>query len=72
MLKFLTLFTFLIVFETSSQSLKLSELDSSQYFDFWEGKWDASWKEGEAIGKGTNQLTWIMGGKVLQEDFRVL
>lgn len=56
----------------SSQSFKLSELDSAEFFNFWEGKWNASWAEGDKMGKGTNELTWIMGGKVLQEDFNIL
>jgi len=57
---------------SNGQSLKLSELDSSQFFDFWEGKWEATWKEGENVGKGQNELTWIHGGKVLQENFEIL
>lgn len=56
----------------SAQSIDLSEIDSSEFFNFWEGKWNATWPEGDKQGKGTNQLTWIMGGKVLQEDFRIL
>lgn len=35
-------------------------------FDFWVGHWDASFEEGK---RGTNQLTWTLGGKVLEEDF---
>ena len=63
---------FSFAFSGLGQSLKLSELDSSEYFNFWEGKWNATWPEGDKLGKGTNVLTWIMGGTVLQEDFRIL
>lgn len=34
--------------------------------DFWLGEWDATW--GEA-GRGTNRLTRILGGKVVDEHF---
>ena len=70
----LLLTTLCLVFAlgASSQSFKLSELDSADFFNFWEGKWNATWQEGDKMGKGTNELTWIMGGKVLQEDFNIL
>lgn len=43
------------------------------YFDFWLGKWEATWDEGEGkIGKGTNHITRILDGKAIQEDFRIL
>ena len=63
---------FSFAFSGLGQSLKLSELDSSEYFNFWEGKWNATWPEGDKLGKGTNELTWIMGGKVLQENFQII
>lgn len=72
MQKFLTLFLTFFALSLTGQSFKLSELDSSQFFDFWEGTWDATWKEGDAEGKGRNELTWIHDGKVLQENFQVL
>ena len=70
--KFLTLLLFFASLYSNGQSLRLTELDSSQYFNFWEGSWNASWKEGEKEGKGVNELTWIHNGKVLQENFEVL
>lgn len=70
--KFLTLIFVVIALNSNGQSFKLTELDSSEYFNFWEGKWNATWPEGDKQGKGTNELTWIMGGKVLQEDFHIL
>ncbi|MEM0942029.1 MAG: hypothetical protein AAF600_16435 [Bacteroidota bacterium] len=70
--RFLILLFIFIAFGSTGQSLKLSELDSSEYFDFWEGMWSATWEEGDTLGKGINELTWIMGRKVLQENFRIL
>jgi hypothetical protein len=34
-------------------------------FDFWVGDWDVSWSG----GKGRNQITKILDGKVLEESF---
>lgn len=70
--KFLTLLFFFAQTQIFSQELSLALLDSSKFFDFWEGKWSATWQEGEKLGRGTNELTWIMGGKVLQENFQIL
>lgn len=33
--------------------------------DFWVGEWDVSWSG----GRGTNRLAWILGGRVLHEQF---
>ena len=40
-------------------------------FDFWVGDWDVSWgaSSGSAAGKGRNQITKILDGKVLEESF---
>lgn len=35
-------------------------------FDFWVGEWELSWG---AEGKGTNRVTKILGGCVVQEEF---
>ena len=70
--KFLIATLILSFLNVTAQSQGLNELDSADYFNFWEGKWEATWDEGEKKGKGTNQLTWVMDGKVLQEDFRIL
>ena len=35
-------------------------------FDFWLGEWDLSWAEG---GKGSNRISKILGGCVIQEEF---
>jgi len=73
MLKSITiLFLFTITSSAFGQSFSLSDLDSANYFDFWEGKWHASWPEGDSLGQGVNELTWVMDGKVLQENFQIL
>lgn len=35
-------------------------------FDFWLGEWDVRWGED---GKGTNSITRILDGKIVQENF---
>lgn len=46
--------------------------DMEDVFDFWVGKWDASWDEGDGkMGKGTNTISKILDGKVLQEEFAI-
>lgn len=43
------------------------------YFDFWVGKWDVTWDEGEGkIGRGTNHITKTLDEKVIQENFEIL
>ena len=42
------------------------------YFDFWLGKWEATWDEGEGkVGKGTNYIHKTLDGKVIQENFEI-
>lgn len=53
--------------QTSGDSLAPDE-----YFDFWIGEWDVSWDEGEGnIGRGINVVQKILGGTVIQENFRI-
>ena len=71
------LLSILLLLFVSSNALNAQEIalpeNLEQYFDFWLGKWDASWDEGDGKqGKGTNHITKIMDGKVVQEDFRIL
>ena len=41
-------------------------------FNFWLGKWDATWDEGDGkMGSGTNEITKILDGTVLKEDFQI-
>jgi hypothetical protein len=35
-------------------------------FDFWLGRWEASWGAG---ARGTNEITKILGGRVIEERF---
>lgn len=48
-----------------SQDKKPCNTEEAKQFDFWVGKWDASW-EG---GKGTNNISKILGGCVIFEEF---
>lgn len=42
------------------------------YFNFWLGKWEATWDEGDGKkGKGVNYIHTTLDGKVLQENFEV-
>lgn len=70
--KFLMMFLLMCAFAGRSQSLQLVDLDTAHYFDFWEGTWEGTWPEGEKVGRATNQLTWIAGDKVLQENFEII
>ena len=40
--------------------------EEANQFDFWLGEWDLSWKDG---GKGSNKISKILGGCVIQEEF---
>ena len=41
-------------------------VELANQFDFWLGEWEARWGED---GKGTNTVTRILDGKIVQEDF---
>ena len=38
----------------------------ARQFDFWLGEWDLTWGDG---GRGTNRITKILDGCVIQEEF---
>lgn len=62
-----------LVFGLLSPLANAQQLDSLT-FDFWVGKWDASWENtttGE-IEKGTNLIEKTLDGIVLQEHFEIL
>ena len=43
------------------------------YFNFWVGKWDLTWQDGDGkTGKGTNEIYKTLGDKVIQENFEAL
>jgi len=59
----------LIILVMASQNA-LGQSDVNKWFDFWVGKWNASWDEGEGkVGRGTNTITKVLDGTVIQEDF---
>lgn len=48
----------------------LKELSASEYFDFWIGEWDLSWKSSDGtLGRGKNTIERILEGKVIKENF---
>ncbi|MEO1012680.1 MAG: hypothetical protein AAFX53_15365 [Bacteroidota bacterium] len=47
-------------------------LKPEAYFDFWVGSWEATWDEGDGkTGIGTNEITKILDGTVIQETFQI-
>jgi hypothetical protein len=61
-------FIFLLLSSTTpAQSQKLQD---STLFDFWIGDWDLTWTNAAGqLQKGTNQISKILDGKVIQENF---
>lgn len=60
------LFQYFIVAAQSSDDHIMTQ------YDFWVGKWDATWDEGQGkVGKGTNIITKILDEKVIQENFEI-
>lgn len=51
--------------QTTAQEVPCSSPEASQ-FDFWVGEWDVTWGED---GRGTNTITKILNGCVIQEKF---
>jgi hypothetical protein len=61
-----SLFTILFLFNVlPAQNNKPCSTEEGKQFDFWVGQWDASW-EG---GKGINNISKILGGCVVFEEF---
>lgn len=50
----------------------IENLEPEEYFDFWIGKWEVSWEEGDGSGRGTNQIEKTLDGTVIRENFRIL
>lgn len=50
----------------------IDDLEPQEYFDFWVGKWEVSWEEGDGMGHGTNHIEKTLDGTVIQENFRIL
>lgn len=55
------------------QTLHAQQLADPSLFDFWVGKWDLTWDDGEGkTGKGTNHIVKTLDGKVIQENFEAI
>ncbi|HAS45550.1 MAG TPA: hypothetical protein DCS93_34010 [Microscillaceae bacterium] len=49
-----------------------SQVPLDKKFDFWVGKWNATWKNADGTtGQATNEITKILNNKVIQENFQV-
>ena len=50
----------------------IAQEDDKTLFDFWVGKWEVSWSEGDGkIGRGTNTIIKTLDNTVVQENFKV-
>ncbi len=50
-----------------------AQVDTTEWFDFWVGNWEASWDEGDGKkGKGVNRIEKTLDGTVIQENFEIL
>ena len=50
----------------------VAQEDDKTWFDFWVGKWEATWTESDGkIGRGTNTITRTLDNTVIQENFKV-
>ena len=68
-MKKLALLSIVLFSVTVAFSQNIAASDST-LFDFWVGKWNLSWKNGDGTdGKGTNNIVRILDGKVIQENF---
>ena len=68
-----SLFTLLLLSFTTITVAQNLPADPENYFDFWVGKWEVSWDEGEGKrGSGTNEIVKILDDKVIQENFKIL
>jgi len=69
----LTALSILLAIPLSAFSQESAQnLEPENYFDFWLGKWEVTWEEGDSIGRGTNYIQKILDGNVIQENFRIL
>lgn len=63
----------LIFVLTSIAAYCQPELPPDQYFDFWIGNWDLTWKDSDgSTGTGKNNISRILGDKVILENFEGL
>lgn len=64
--------TFACVLTVFAISHTVAQDQENTWFDFWVGKWEATWTESDGkIGRGTNTITKILDNTVIQENFRI-
>jgi len=57
----------------STSVLAQESVQEDQWYDFWVGDWNLTWKDGDGgMGKGTNHIVRILDGKVIQENFKAV
>ena len=67
------LFILLLMFSTVQAQTSLDDLKHEEFFDFWVGTWNLEWDDQTAQGgvaKGVNEITKILDGQVIQENFQ--
>jgi hypothetical protein len=65
--------TFALLFSVVVVTSSFSQENENTWFDFWVGKWDATWEEANGkIGRGTNNIQKTLDNTVIQENFKVL
>ncbi|WP_298792633.1 hypothetical protein [uncultured Allomuricauda sp.] len=65
-------YLFLLVIYANTFGQTETSKEKEQYFDFWIGKWNATWDEGDGKqGKGINIVTVTLDGKSIHENFVV-
>lgn len=67
----LVVLSFVLSMQSYSQNT-IDDLKQKEYFDFWIGKWEVRWEEGDSMGRGTNHIEKTLDGTVIQENFRIL
>ncbi|EAY25298.1 DUF1579 family protein [Microscilla marina] len=67
---FITLLVTVVSLQTATIPPTQKEVPLDKRFDFWVGKWNATWKNADGtVGKATNEITRILNGKVIKENF---
>lgn len=68
--KICSLIILLVATQVVNAQQSLKELKPSDYFDFWIGKWELTWKASDgSVEHGTNTIELILNGKVIKENF---
>ncbi len=61
------------VFSSFASTQEIIANGDSTSFDFWVGEWNLTWRGSDSsIAHGENTIAKIMGGKVIQEQFKAL